>query len=51
VILKVWKNRANKNITETGGGFVYYRRCFGMRGQQGKLKEIVALKVQFPFAS
>jgi 7-keto-8-aminopelargonate synthetase-like enzyme len=29
---------------ETGGGFVYYRRCFGMRGQQGKLKEIVALK-------
>jgi hypothetical protein len=34
-------------MAETGGGFVYYRRCFGMRGQQGKLKEIVAEKYNF----
>jgi hypothetical protein len=47
MILKVWKKPATcyKMATETGGGILfYYRRCFLVRGQQGKLKEIVAMK-------
>jgi hypothetical protein len=41
MILKVWRKPATKMATETGGVFFYYRRCFGMRGQQGKLKEML----------
>jgi glycine C-acetyltransferase len=46
MILKVWKDlqRATKMATETGGGILFYRRCFGMRGQQGELTEIYCLK-------
>jgi glycine C-acetyltransferase len=36
--------RATKLATETVVEFYYYRRCFWMRGQQGKLKEVVAMK-------
>lgn len=42
--------RATKMAEETGGGIlVITEGVFGMRGQQGKLKEIVALKERFNF--
>ncbi|MEC4114087.1 aminotransferase class I/II-fold pyridoxal phosphate-dependent enzyme [Myroides pelagicus] len=42
--------RATKMAETTGGGIlVITEGVFGMRGQQGKLKEIVALKEQFNF--
>ena len=43
-------HRATKNAEETGGGIlVISEGVFGMRGEQGKLKEIVALKDKFNF--
>ena len=43
-------NRATKIANETGGGIlVISEGVFGMRGEQGKLKEIVALKSKFNF--
>ncbi len=42
--------RATKMATENGGGIlVITEGVFGMRGQQGKLKEIVALKEKYNF--
>ena len=42
--------RATKIANETGGGIlVISEGVFGMRGEQGKLKEIVALKEQYTF--
>lgn len=42
--------RAEKIATETGGGIlVISEGVFGMRGEQGKLKEIVALKSKYNF--
>ena len=42
--------RATKLIAETGGGIlVITEGVFGMRGDQGKLKEIVELKKKFDF--
>ena len=42
--------RAQKVTAETGGGIlVITEGVFGMRGQQGKLKEIVALKEKYGF--
>ena len=42
--------RATKMAQETGGGIlVISEGVFGMRGEQGKLKEIVALKERFKF--
>jgi len=42
--------RATKIAEETGGGIlVISEGVFGMRGEQGKLKEIVALKDKFNF--
>lgn len=42
--------RATKMATELGGGIlVITEGVFGMRGQQGKLKEIVALKKKYNF--
>ncbi|MCG2792172.1 MAG: pyridoxal phosphate-dependent aminotransferase family protein [Weeksellaceae bacterium] len=42
--------RAKKVAEETGGGIlVITEGVFGMRGQQGKLKEIIALKEQYGF--
>lgn len=42
--------RATKLVTETGGGIlVLTEGVFGMRGDQGKIKEIVALKKKFNF--
>jgi glycine C-acetyltransferase len=42
--------RATKLVAETGGGIlVITEGVFGMRGDQGKLKEIVALKKKFNF--
>ena len=42
--------RANKIADETGGGIlVISEGVFGMRGEQGKLKEIVALKEKYNF--
>jgi glycine C-acetyltransferase len=42
--------RATKIATETGGGILFITEgVFGMRGQQGKLKEIVALKEKYNF--
>lgn len=42
--------RATKMAQETGGGILLITEgVFGMRGQQGKLKEIVALKVKYNF--
>lgn len=42
--------RATKMAEETGGGILLITEgVFGMRGQQGKLKEIVALKEKFNF--
>lgn len=43
-------HRATKIADETGGGIlVISEGVFGMRGEQGKLKEIVALKSKFNF--
>ena len=42
--------RATKMANETGGGIlVISEGVFGMRGEQGKLKEIVALKQKYNF--
>lgn len=42
--------RAHRIVQETGGGIlVITEGVFGMRGDQGKLREIVALKEQYPF--
>lgn len=42
--------RASKMVEETGGGILFITEgVFGMRGQQGKLKEIVAMKKQYNF--
>ncbi len=42
--------RATKMATETGGGILFITEgVFGMRGQQGKLKEVVALKEKYIF--
>ena len=42
--------RATKMAQETGGGILFITEgVFGMRGQQGKLKEIVALKEKYNF--
>lgn len=42
--------RANKIIEKTGGGIlVISEGVFGMRGEQGKLKEIVDLKKKYDF--
>ena len=42
--------RATKMALETGGGILLITEgVFGMRGQQGKLKEIVALKEKYNF--
>lgn len=42
--------RATKIANETGGGIlVISEGVFGMRGEQGKLKEIVALKEKYTF--
>ncbi len=48
--LKKALERAQKVIDETGGAIlVISEGVFGMRGDQGKLKEIVALKKEFNF--
>ncbi len=42
--------RATKLATETGGGILFITEgVFGMRGQQGKLKEVVAMKKKYNF--
>lgn len=42
--------RATKMVEQTGGGIlVISEGVFGMRGEQGRLKEIVALKEKFSF--
>jgi glycine C-acetyltransferase len=42
--------RATKLAAETGGGILFITEgVFGMRGQQGKLKEIVAMKEKYNF--
>jgi glycine C-acetyltransferase len=42
--------RATKLAAETGGGILFITEgVFGMRGQQGKLKEIVAMKEKYIF--
>lgn len=42
--------RAEKNAAESGGGvFVITEGVFGMRGEQGKLKEIIELKKKYNF--
>ncbi len=42
--------RASKIVAETGGGIlVITEGVFGMRGDQGKLREVVALKEQYQF--
>jgi len=51
-ILSLEKNleRATKMAEQTGGGIlVISEGVFGMRGEQGRLKEIVALKEKFNF--
>jgi glycine C-acetyltransferase len=48
--LKKNLERATKMADQTGGGIlVISEGVFGMRGEQGKLKEIVALKKEFNF--
>ncbi len=43
-------DRATKMAEQTGGGIlVISEGVFGMRGEQGKLKEIIALKEKFTF--
>ena len=42
--------RATKMATETGGGILFITEgVFGMRGQQGKLKEVVEMKKKYNF--
>jgi len=42
--------RATKMAKETGGGILFITEgVFGMRGQQGKLKEIIAMKEKYNF--
>ncbi len=42
--------RATKIASETGGGILFITEgVFGMRGQQGKIKEVVALKQKYNF--
>ena len=42
--------RATKLVEETGGGILFITEgVFGMRGQQGKLKEIVEMKKKYNF--
>ena len=42
--------RATKVAKQTGGGILVISECvFGMRGEQGKLKEIAALKSKYKF--
>ena len=42
--------RATKLATETGGGILFITEgVFGMRGQQGKIKEIVEMKKKYNF--
>ena len=42
--------RATKLAEETGGGILFITEgVFGMRGQQGKLKEVVAMKKKYNF--
>lgn len=42
--------RATKMAEETGGGILFITEgVFGMRGQQGKLKEIITLKEKYNF--
>jgi glycine C-acetyltransferase len=42
--------RATSWVTKTGGGILFITEgIFGMQGQQGKLKEIVALKAKYNF--
>lgn len=42
--------RATKMATETGGGILFITEgVFGMRGQQGKLREIVEMKKKYNF--
>ncbi len=42
--------RATKLATETGGGILFITEgVFGMRGQQGKLKDIVEMKKKYNF--
>src|SRR5690606_7227839 len=42
--------RATKMAEETGGGILFITEgVFGMRGQQGKLREIVAMKQKYNF--
>ncbi len=48
--LKQKLDRAQKVVSETGGGIlVISEGVFGMRGDQGKLKEIAALKKEYKF--
>tara|TARA_B100000900_G_scaffold13785_1_gene11139 strand:- start:608 stop:1858 length:1251 start_codon:yes stop_codon:yes gene_type:complete len=43
-------DRANKIVEKTGGGIlVISEGVFGMRGEQGKIKEIAALKEKYKF--
>ena len=43
-------DRAKRLAEETGGGILFITEgVFGMRGQQGKLKEIVAMKEKYNF--
>ena len=43
-------NRATKMAQKTGGGILFITEgVFGMRGEQGRLKEIVALKKKYNF--
>ena len=42
--------RATKMAEETGGGILFITEgVFGMRGQQGKLKEVIAMKQKYNF--
>lgn len=48
--LDIFLGRAEKIVAETGGGImVITEGVFGMAGDQGKLKEIVALKEKYDF--
>jgi glycine C-acetyltransferase len=48
--IKLNLERATKMAEQTGGGILLISEgVFGMRGEQGKLKEIVALKEQYNF--
>jgi glycine C-acetyltransferase len=48
--MEKYLQRATKMALETGGGILFITEgVFGMRGQQGKLKEIVAMKKKYNF--